>query len=142
MFVDKQAEFSNSQAITVTALSTNTYDNGTSRNTLINHGDVPQGAFLVFQVDTALTGGTSLTISLESDSLPSLAVSPTVHYTSGALLPAVLVAGMTLIIPLPVGNYEQHLGIRYTVVGTFGAGAVSAFITTSPQTWRPYANAT
>lgn len=141
MFVDKQAEFSNSQAITTTALATHTYDNGASRNTLIDHGNTPQGAFLVFQVDTALTGGTSLTVSLESDSLPSLAVSPTVHWTSGALLPAALVAGMTLTVPLPIGNYEEHIGIRYTVAGTFAAGAVSAFITTTPQTWRPYANA-
>lgn len=141
MFVDKQCEFSNSQAITTTAISTNTYDTGGGKNVLVNHGDVAGAAFLVVQVDAALTGGTSLAISLESDSTANLATSPTVHFSSGAIPAAQLVPGTLLQIPLPMGNYEQHIGLRYTAVGTFAAGAVSAFITTQPQTWRAYANA-
>lgn len=141
MRVDKQAEFSNSQAITVTAISANVYDNAPSRNALINHGDLAGGAYLMVQVDTAFVGGTSLEISLESDSTPNLATSPTVHFKSGAIATAKLVPGNLLAIPLPMGDYEQFIGVRYIAVGTFTAGAISAFITTTPQTWRPYATA-
>lgn len=144
MFVDKQNEFSDSQVVTATAVSTNVIDtlannNGTNPNLVQNLGGF-QGAFLVVQVDVAFAGGTSLAVSLESDSTANLATSPTVHYSSGAIVTANLTAGTLLMIPLPVGNYEKYLGCRYTVVGTMsGGGAISAFLVRDIQNWRPYA---
>lgn len=145
MFIDKQNEFSDSQVVTATAISTNViqtlHDSGadTNPNLTQNLGGF-QGAFLVVQVDEDFAGGTSIAVSLESDSTANLATSPTVHFASGAIPLASLVKGTLLVIPLPFGEYERYLGIRYTVVGTMtGGGALSAFITRDVQNWRPYA---
>jgi hypothetical protein len=143
-FLDKQNEFSDSQAVTVTAISTNVIDTlpMTGNPNLTQNLGGFQGAFLVVQIDTTFTGGTSMAISLESDSTANLATSPTVHYNSGAIAEATLTAAMPqLVIPLPVGAYERYLGVRYTVVGTHGAGAISAFIVRDIQNWKPYATA-
>ncbi len=143
MFIDKQAEFSNSQAVTATAISTNTYDTGGGLNTLKDLGGINTGSFLVIQVDATATaaGAATVTFSVESDSTADLATSPTVHYTSPAIAKTALVPGYELRIPLPSGSYERHIGVRYTVgTGPLTAGAFSAFITNDPQTWRPYAN--
>lgn len=141
MFIDKQAEFSNSQAITAAAISTNQYDNGAAP--IRDLGGALQGIFLVVQVDTAFSGGTGteLEITLESDSTSNLATAPTVHYSSGAIPAASLVPGTLLVIPLPIGEYQEYVGLRYTPDAAFGAGAISAFLTTTPQTWRAYPNA-
>ena len=142
MFVDKQAEFSNSQAITAAAISTNQYDNGGAA--IRDLGGALQGIFLVVQVDVAFSGGaaTGLTVTLESDSVSGLSASPTVHYSSGVIPVASLTPGTLLVIPLPVGEYEEFVGLRYTPAGgSFGAGSVSAFLTNAPQNWRAYPNA-
>lgn len=145
MFIDKQNEFSDSQVVTATAISTNVYDslpqNGGLGNPNVtqNLGGF-QGAFLVVQVDTPFAGGTSIAVSLESDSTANLATSPTVHFASGAIPLASLVPGTLLMIPLPYGEYERYIGVRYTVVGTMtGGGALSAFLVRDVQAWRPYA---
>jgi hypothetical protein len=147
MFVDKQNEFSDSQAVTATAISTNVIDTlpMTGNPNLTQNLGGFQGAFLVVQIDVTFTGATSMAISLESDSTANLATSPTVHYNSGAIVEASLVAGANggnfIIIPLPVGAYERYLGLRYTVVGTHGAGAISAFLVRDIQNWRTYGTA-
>ena len=145
MFLDRQNEFSDSQVVTTTAISTNVIDTlaGNSfTNVIQNLGGFAGSCFLVVQIDVAFAGGTSLAYSLESDSTVGLATSPTVHYSSGAIALASLTpAGKTLgVIPLPYGDYERYLGVRYTIVGTMsGGGAISAFLTRDPQTWKPYA---
>lgn len=140
MYLDKQNEFSDSQLITTSAISTNVIDTGAGAAVKNLGGDA--GLFLVVQVDVALTGGTSLAASLESDSTANLATSPTVHASTGAIPAASLTAGATLaVMPLPFGDYERYMGVRYTVVGTFAAGSVSAFLTRTPQRWTSYPNA-
>lgn len=144
MILDKQLEFSDGQAITATAISTNVVDTlpgATNPNLTQNLGGF-QGAFLVIQVDNAFTGtGVTLSISLESDSTANLATSPTVHYSSGAIAQADLTADFYIAIPLPYGSYEKYLGVRYTVAGTSPSGTVSAFITRDVQAWQAYATA-
>ena len=145
MFLDKQNEFSDGQLITATAISTNVIDThanteGGATKDLGTPAGVP--LFLVVQTDVALSGGTAtgLVFSLESDSTANLATSPTVHYSSGTIATASLGAGLTLaVIPLPSGEYERYLGVRYTPQGgSYAAGSVSAFLTRDPGTWRPY----
>lgn len=133
MIMDKQLEFSDSQAVTGTAVSTNVIDMG---------DDVPTrniggfgAASLVVQVDTAFAGLTSVTVEIVSDSDPALS-SPTVHASTGAIAVADLTPGTIAVMPLPVGDYERYVGLRYTVAGTGTAGAISAFITNQPQVWR------
>lgn len=133
MIMDKQLEFSDSQAVTATAISTNVIDMG---------DDVPTrniggfgAASLVVQVDTGFAGLTSITVELVSDSVAALS-SPTVHASTGAIAVANLTPGTIAVMPLPVGDYERYVGLRYTVAGTGSAGAISAFITNQPQVWR------
>jgi hypothetical protein len=145
--IDKQTEFSDAQAVTATAISTNVYDNfagnAANQNTLrdVSGG----GAYLVIGCVETVTavGAATVTITLESDSDAALVTSPTVHYTSPAIPKATLVAGYRVaVIPLPVGEYERFMGVRYTVAtGPLTAGKFDAYITRDPNLYRAYANA-
>lgn len=149
MYVDKQNEFSDAQAVTATAISTNVIDlfagttSGAVNNTLRDIGS-GQDVYLVVITQTAITDASSdatLVVSLESDSTENLATSPTVHFTTAAMAFAdYSPAGTVLVaVKLPFGDYERYLGIRYTVAsGPFTAGAIDAFLTTDFQSWRAY----
>lgn len=145
MILDAGNEFSDSQAVTSTAISTNVIDLGpVADNTL---RDIGQGTqmWLVVTTDVAATDTSSdatLTVSLESDSTANLATSATVHYTTAALaFAAFATAGTVLVaVALPSGNYEQYLGVRYTVAsGPLTAGNFSAFLVRDPNLFRTYA---
>jgi hypothetical protein len=146
MWVDAENEFSNSQAVTSTAISTNVIDLGAT-NTLKDLG-AGQPVYLVIQTAVACTdSGSDATVAftLESDSTANLATSATVHWTSGALaFAAYATAGTRVaVIALPIAKtYERYLGVRYTVAsGPLTAGAFDAFLTTDVQAWAAYADA-
>ncbi|OBU70452.1 hypothetical protein A9K58_00430 [Stenotrophomonas maltophilia] len=143
MILDAQNEFSNSQAVTATAISTNVIDTGTDQNPVKDLGAL-EPIFLVVQVDTtfAAAGAATLAVSLESSAAAGL-TSANVHFNTGALALAALTAGTTLaVVALPSGDYLRYLGVRYTVgTGPMTAGAVSAFLTRDPQLYRAYAAA-
>lgn len=145
MILDALNEFSDSQAVTSTAISTNVIDLGpVTDNTL---RDIGQGDDMWLIVVTAVTATDSgsdatLTITLESDSTANLATSATVHYSTAALAFASFATAGTVLVAtrLPSGNYEQYLGVRYTVAsGPLTSGAFDAFLTDDPQLWRTYA---
>ncbi|HCA6585614.1 TPA: hypothetical protein MXV30_004491 [Pseudomonas aeruginosa] len=146
MYVDKQAEFSDSQAVTATAISTNVYDlypRGNAVNTNVTRDiGVGEDIYLVVQCDTTATaaGAATVTVSLESSSTADLATSPTVHFVSATLALANLVGGTTLLaIKLPAGQYNRYVGVRYTVAtGPLTAGAFSAFLAKDIQAFRAY----
>jgi len=147
MYVDKQAEFSDAQAVTATAISTNVMDlisNSSGLNPLRDIG-TGQDVYLVVSTQTAATDTSSdatLTVSLESDSTVDLATSATVHFTTGALAFAAFspVGTVLIAVKLPMGEYERYLGVRYTVAsGPLTAGAFDAFLTTDVQAFRAYA---
>lgn len=146
MYVDKQAEFSDAQAVTATAISTNVMDlisNSSGKNVLRDIG-TGQDVYLVVQTLAAATDSGSdatLTVTLESDSTVDLATSPTVHFSTGALAFAAFSPAGTVLaaVKLPQGNYERYLGVRYTVAsGPLTAGTFDAFLTTDAQAWRAY----
>lgn len=147
MYVDKYAEFSDAQAVTATAISTNVMDlisNSSGKNILRDIG-VGQDVYLVVLTQTLVTDAGSdatLTISLESDSTANLATSPTVHFTTAALPFAAFspVGSVLVAVKLPQNqSYEQFLGVRYTVgAGPLTAGAFDAFLTTDVSAWRAY----
>lgn len=143
MILDAHNEFSNSQAVTATAISTNVLDTGTNENPVKNLGG-PEPIYLVLQVDTtfAAAGAATLAATLESSPNANLSAS-TVHFSTGDLALAKLSGGTTLVVvALPAGDYARYLGVRYTVgTGPMTAGAVSAFLTRDPQLWRAYAAA-
>ena len=130
--MSKQDEFSDAQTVTATAISTSVIDLtlGQSGLTTIDIGN-GEPIYLVIQVDTAVTqtGSGTVTFSLESDSTANLATSATVHWTSGAIAKATLVAEYIVVrMALPLGNYERYLGVRYTVSETLLTGAFSAWL--------------
>lgn len=147
MYVDKQAEFSDSQAVTATAISTNVMDlisNSSGLNALRDIG-TGQDVYLVVMTTVAATDVSSdatLAVTLESDSTADLATSATVHFSTGALAFATFSpAGAVLAaVKLPKGEYERYLGVRYTVAaGPLTAGNFDAFLTTDVDAFRAYA---
>lgn len=142
MILDVQAEFSDSQAVTATALSTNVYDQSPLTKTATRDLGAGADSYLVLQVDTAAAaaGAATVTVTLESADNTGMTGS-TVHGTFGPFSIAQMAAGTTLgTIPLPYGAYKRYVGLRYTVgSGPLTAGAFSAFITNNPQVYTAYA---
>lgn len=122
--MDKQALFSSAQLLTTTAFSTNTYDLQVARD--IGPADLE----LFIMVVTTLTGGTSIRFDVVTSANADLS-SPTIVLSSPVIVAATLVAGYSpLRIEWPVlsatADMKRYIGIQYTIVGTFGAGAVTA----------------
>lgn len=133
MILSLESQFSEGQAITATARSTNVYDLGVAGTpygaaAALNHdvgigGPVP----LLVQVTEAFDNLTSLTVTVETgatDSLGTVVASftiPLAGLTVGAKIPYHI---------LPVGLTERYLGLRYTVTGTAPTtGEITAGIT-------------
>lgn len=152
-FIDTMNEFSDAQAITSTAISTNVYDlfsvrkGGSSTaadispNTRIDLGPGDVELWVVVTVNTTFTTGTSavLTVTFETADDAGLTTNATVIATSASAITAAnLTQGTQLIaLSIPSALYRRYIGIRYTVgVGTFTAGAVDAYLTPSPQVNR------
>ncbi|AZR94974.1 hypothetical protein BBB39_15305 [Bordetella trematum] len=143
MILDKSNEFSDSQAITATAVSTNVIDLNPSNKNPIQDIGAGEPVWLVVQADetAAAAGAATVTITLESSAAPSM-TSPTVHFSSGALALSALTAGATLVrTRLASGDYKRYLGVRFSVsTGPLTAGAFSAFIVKDVQANRDYAS--
>jgi hypothetical protein len=137
MIMDQQSLFSDSQAVTVTANSSNVIDTLPSGgpNTKSGLGD-GQDISLFAQVGPAnFAGGTSIAISLVSADSADLATNPITHFTTGAIALAALLAKARLIgIDLPYGKYRRYVGLVYTVVGTMTAGTITAGLVEDLQT--------
>jgi len=137
--LDKQNLFSDAQAITVTANSTNVVDAvggtpGFTTDTLGNTpdndaGKSPELAILI-TVTEAFTaaGAATLTVAVVGDDSAALA-SPTTLMTSAAIGKATLVPGYQFRLALPPGNAaaDRYLGLVFTVAtGPMTAGKITA----------------
>jgi hypothetical protein len=147
--MDRQNTFSNDQAITATAISTNVIDLGPlSAGNLIRDIGSGEALYLHILATTTLdSAGEAATLiaTLESDSTANLATSPTVHWTSGSIAEAVFgVSGYWIAkgITLPSSAYERYLGVRYTI-GTenLTSGNVTAWISNNRFDDRTYGSA-
>lgn len=140
MILDAQNEFSDSQAVTSTAISTNVIDLDAASIPKNIGGSEP--LYLVIQTAVTCTDTSSdatVAFTLESDSAAALNSSPTVHFSTGALaFAAYATAGTRVAVtPLPFGDYKRYLGVRYTVAsGPLTAGAFDALLTRDPQFWK------
>jgi len=138
MIFSAQQIFSDDQAITATAISTNVIDLGAPETPYdakaALHQDIGKGAKvpILIQVTETFTNLTSLTIAIETGSTASLGT----VVISKAVLLADLVAGYQFPVDvLPNEIDEQYLGVRYTVTGTApDAGKLTAGITMGNQT--------
>lgn len=120
MILDAHQQFSDAQALTATAASTNYVDLGVDR-------DMGKGEPLavVITVGTALAG-TSPTFqpSIETDDNSSFSSASTIitgqSYSS-------LAAGAKIVVPLPHTN-ERYVRVKYTLGGTSPTATVDAYL--------------
>lgn len=147
MFIDTQNLFSDNQAVTSTALSTNLIDTNPigGPNATADQG-IGEPIYLVVQTTQACTDSGSdatLTVTLESASDSGISSSPVVHFSTGALaFSAFSPAGARVAaVRLPNAQYGRYLGVRYTVAsGPLTAGAFSAFLTHEVNSKAAYAS--
>ena len=129
MILDLQNKFSSAQALTVTAASENVIDLGVPLRNVGNGEAVPINIY----VDTALSGLTSLQVTVQTDDAEGFGSAVDVIST-GAILAADLVAGYQFsIIHLPLKLVGRYIRLNYVVVGTAGAGSLSAGVTMGNQ---------
>lgn len=134
--IDGLLEFSDAQALTATAVSTNVIDLGSDRD--VGPG---QTMYVVLTVDVA-AGGTSPTfdVDVQTDdneafsSATVIASFPQITSTTG-------VAGAQFYLTIPQEN-ERYLRLNYTAGGTSPTITVSARVTDQhPYTWKAYPDA-
>lgn len=148
MHVDTKAEFSDAQAVTATAISSNVMrlkdPLALAPNALRQIG-APGVAYLMVSVGAAAaaTGAATVTVTLESAEDAGLSTNPVVHATTGAIPKTSLTAGAIIAkIPLPNDGYKEYLGVRYTVAtGPLTAGSFNAYLSLDMQSWKPFADA-
>jgi hypothetical protein len=121
-YVDAQQLYSDAQALTVTAASTNIIDHGQDRNIGVG---TPMA--VVVTVDVAAAGGGTLTIALQADDNSGFA-SPATAATTAALAAATLVAGAQVVIPLPPDTLTERFSrLNYTMATMTGI-TVTAYL--------------
>lgn len=125
------------QAITATAVSTNTLDragNTVSFPTLEDEGLSGPELYFVCTVVAAFNNLTSLQVELISDSNANLTTAPVSHFSKTILLAGLTAATQVVRVQVPSDDYKRFVGARYTVVGTAPtAGSVFAFFATDVQ---------
>lgn len=124
MIFDKQGLFSDDQAITATAVSTNYIDLGAVGTPVHAAGAVPRdlgyGHMIPIraQVTEAFNTLTTLTLTVEMDDNSSFSSATTV-WTSTAVALASLVAGYQFSLNnVPIKITERYVRLRYTVGGS------------------------
>lgn len=125
MITDSLLRVSEDQALTSTAVSTNTVDLSVAR-------DMGEGTtlYMNFAVTEALANGTSVTFEVITSASANLGT-PTVIGSSAAIVTASLTLGKNIVVTLNpdiAGKGQRYLGARYTIAGTFNAGKVTADI--------------
>lgn len=139
MIMDAQNLFSDAQAVTATAASTNVMDLGIAGRNL----GVGEDMYLVVIVDTTFTDSGSdstIAVTLETDDNASMS-SPTTLLSLGTFA-ALTAAGSRLVTKLPINSaYERYLGVRYTAAnGNLTTGAFTAFLTKDIDAYKSYAD--
>lgn len=136
MYVDAQNLFSDAQAITASAASTNLIDLGSARDI-----GVGQELYVVAVVDIGFTDAGSdstVTVTLETDDNAAFTSAATVQ-TIGTFA-ALTAAGSRLVARLqPSAAWEQYVRAYYTVAnGNLTTGSLTVFLTIDIQAWTAY----
>lgn len=133
---DAQATFSSAQAVTASAVSTNTYD-------LLQVRDIAPGGDVCvqFSVDVAATAAGAATVNFQVISSASSALtSPTILVQTDAIAKTELTVGRrpiyleipaSILAAQPIG--QRYLGVQYTVTtGPLTAGSFTAMVVADP----------
>lgn len=138
MYVDAALLFSDAQAVTAAAASTNYLDQGAAK--FLGTGTP---LYVVVVCDVAMTDGSSdstLTVSLYGDSTSTF--TPDGSVVLGTI-PALTAAGTVFVFPVPVDAVKyRYLELYYTPnSGDLTTGSFTSFITTTPQLYTAYPDA-
>ena len=136
MITDALLRVSDAQAVTTTAVSTNTID-------LLQARDIGEGKdlYAAFNVTTALAGGTSVKFEVIIADNAALSSNVVVVGSSDAILTAALVAGYSTAVrinPQIASLGKRYMGVRYTVSGTYTSGNVTADIVEAIQDGKKF----
>lgn len=125
MILDAQLMFSDAQAVTADAISTNVIDLGVGRN--VFDGE-PFAVLLAIDVAADFTTtDETYSVQIRTDDNSSFS-SPTTLLTH-AILASALTAGRKHIVPVPFGsNIERFIALYYDVGGTTPTITVTAFL--------------
>lgn len=140
MHLDAQNLFSDAQAITATAVSTNHIDLGDTPQPVLSPVKLTRdigGGYdipLLVQVVEDFDAGTSVTVQVQTAATNSFASAKTVA-ASPAVPVAQLKAGFKFPIPvIPPGADQRYMRLNYVVAGTPSAGKITAGIAAGLQT--------
>lgn len=136
MITDKNLRVSTDQAVTTTAVSSDTIDLSVAR-------DIGEGHNLLmnFAVTEAFAGGTSTTFEVIIADNAALSSNVTVVGSSNAVATASLPLGTNVAVrinPLIGSLGKRYIGARYTVSGTNTAGKVTADIVETIQDGKKF----
>jgi hypothetical protein len=136
MITDKLLRVSEAQAVTTTAVSTNTIDLSVARD--IGEGET---LYMHFAVVEAFAGGTSTAFEIIIADDAALSSNVEVVSSSGPELTATLGLGKAVAVkinPLIGSTGKRYMGARYTVVGTNTAGKVTADVVETIQDGKKF----
>ena len=135
MIIDALLQFSDEQAVTATAASTNYVD---LRQAKPDMGLWEKQLHVVVCPTTALAGtGAKLTVEIQD--CDTATGTYTTIQTTGPIDIAKITSVKPLAIPMPK-EHRQFIKLKYTVTGTISEGAVSAYLTDCIQAntgWMP-----
>lgn len=145
MLLDKNLEFSNSQAVTTTAVTTNDIDLGPlatgNAQRDIGAGEELYLNVIVTEAATA-SGAATVNFQLLTDDNSGFSTA-VVAFDSGAIGKAALTLGTVLSFKLPAANWERYVRGNYVVAtGPLTAGKFSTYISHAGVDRRSYAVAT
>jgi len=136
MITDKLLRVSTDQAVTTTAVSTDTVDLSVARD-MGEGGDL----YMNFAMTEAFAGGTSTNFEIIIADNAALSSNVVVIGASGAIVTASLTLGTNVAVrlnPQIASLGKRYLGARYTVSGTNTAGKVVADIVTDIQDGKKF----
>ena len=136
MITDKLLRVSDAQAVTTTAVSTDTVDLSVARD-MGEGGDL----YMNFAMTEAFAGGTSTNFEVIIADNAALSSNVVVIGASGAIVTASLTLGTNVAVrlnPQIASLGKRYLGARYTVSGTNTAGKVTADIVTDVQDGKKF----
>jgi len=139
MLIDKQLLFSDAQAVTADAASTNIVDLGVASN--LFDGE-PMAVVLTVDV-AADMADTDETYEVEIQTDDNASFSSATELVAKTIAGAALSAGSQHIIPIPMGAaVERYLRVRYDVGGTTPSVTVTAFLqpVSMIQKYKSYAD--